>query len=104
MGQTLARSIVDLTPRPARAYQDRNLDSYGNGNDNMEHQVGPGNDRLPTIGPAPDRLFRRPQDAFLHTVGQAVGPLRWLARCTWTLDLPPLSASLTLRERSALGM
>lgn len=72
--------------------------------EHMEHEVGPGNDRLPTIGPAPDRLFRRPQDAFLHTVGQAVGPLRWPC-CTWTLDLPPLSTSLTrLRERSALGM
>lgn len=40
-------------------------------------EVGPENDRLPTIGPAPDRLFRRPQDVFLRTVGQAVGPLRW---------------------------
>lgn len=62
-------------------------------------KVGPGNDRLPTIGPAPDRLFRRPQDAFLHTVGQAVGPLRWLACYTWTLDLPPLSTTALTSEK-----
>ncbi|ELR08641.1 hypothetical protein GMDG_03328 [Pseudogymnoascus destructans 20631-21] len=52
----------------------------------------------PLLDP-PHRLFRRRQDAFLHTVGQAVGPLRWLAGCTWTLHLLPLSASLTNPQR-----
>lgn len=85
--------MVDLTPRPGPAYQSWNLEMV---KDIWNIAVGPGNDRLPTIGPAPDRLFRRPQDAFLHTVGQAVGPLRWLACCTWTLDLPHMSS---LREK-----